>query len=294
MAEVYQQHRFKKRGIKSLHAQIILQVLLWFNVALVLFPFLMTVVMSFKSLDDFQAGFWSFPKVMQFVNYKYAFGVLGPNMLNSVVICIILSVGSTLLAAMCAYVFVRHDFLGKNVLFMMIIGLMMVPSVLSLTPSYLNMTNFLGTGLNLRNSWFAIILPGLAGHQVGAIFLFRTFMSQHPVDLYESAKLDGAGDFVMLIRITLPLSLAIMVIQFLNVFSAAYNDFLWPLLVIDDESKQTLMPMLKALVAEAKEQTMHDGSSYAIYLVSGIPLIFTSAFGLKYFIGGEFASGLKL
>ena len=98
----------------------------------------------------------------------------------------------------------------------------------------------------------------------------------------------------MFIRICLPLSVPVLMIQLISLFAGQYNDYMWPLLVIDDNSIQTLMPLLRKLVSDAYSQTNNPGTSYAIYLCSGIPLIITSAIGLKFFINGDFASGMKL
>ena len=86
----------------------------------------------------------------------------------------------------------------------------------------------------------------------------------------------------------------ILIIQAIGLFSSAYNDYLWSMLVIDNESIQMLMPLLKALIQDAVRNTGNPGISYAMYLISGIPLIISSAIGLRFFINGDFASGLKL
>ena len=142
------------------------------------------------------------------------------------------------------------------------------------------------------NTRWALILPGIAGGQVGAIFLFRTFFSQQPASLFESATLDGANDLVLYAKITLPLAVPVLIIQGLGTFSLMYNDFLWPTLVVRNDAIQTLMPRLKYL-AESVNMTK-PGVAYAMYLLAGVPLAITSLIGLKYFINGDFASGMKL
>lgn len=164
---------------------------------------------------------------------------------------------------------------------------MMVPAVLTMTPSYLTILN-----LGLFDTRWALILPGIAGGQVGAIFLFRTFFTQQPASLFESATLDGANDIVMYSRITLPLAIPVLIIQGLGTFSLMYNDFLWPTLVVRTDSIQTLMPRLKYLAESVNK--INPGVAYAMYLLAGIPLAITSLIGLRYFINGDFASGMKL
>lgn len=177
---------------------------------------------------------------------------------------------------------------GKNVLFMLIIIPMLVPSVVSLTPQYLNIVN-----LNLIGSWWALFIPYVAGNQIASIFLYRTFMAQQPRDLYEAAAIDGAGVCRAYISICLPLSVPIMMVQSVAIFAAIYNDYLWPLMIfVDNAKKSTLMPQLTELAASVR--TTAKGSAYALYLLSGIPLVFTTVISLKFFINGDFAAGLKL
>lgn len=165
---------------------------------------------------------------------------------------------------------------------------MLIPSIITLTPLYI-----LCAALHIENTWFAIWFPTVAGGQVSAIFLFSTFFRQQPKELFEAAKIDGAGELKMFVSICLPLAIPVLCIQAVNSFASAYNDFLWPTIIIQETSKQPLMPVLKNL-AQVAQSSGKQGVSYAMYLLSGIPLVFTTLFGLKYFVNGDFASGLKL
>ena len=80
-----------------------------------------------------------------------------------------------------------------------------------------------------------------------------------------------------------------MMVQAIGIFGGLYNDYLWPLLMFNGGSKSTLMPVLQQV-----SDRMADGSKYAAYLISGIPLIITTVVSLKFFVNGEFASGLKI
>ncbi len=276
-------------GIKSIPAQVILHVLLWLTVFLVLFPFLITIMFSLKGVSDFDSGFWTLPSRLHFENFSFGFSAVMVKMVNSLIVCLITAIVSILLASFSSYVFTRYDFYGKEFLFILIISVMIIPSVISLTPAYLNIQE-----LGLNNTWLAVILPGVTGSQVGSIFLFRTFMGQHPKEMYESIDIDGGGDFIKFFYMSVPLSIPIMIIQFLGVFTSVYNDYLWPMLVISKDDIQLLMPALQSAIADALSETSNPGVSYAMYLVCGIPLLFTSLIGMKYFISGDFAAGMKL
>ncbi len=279
----------RKTGIKGPVAQTALHVYLWFTVALALFPLAITIMFSLKGIHDFDKGFWTIPSTICWSNYTYGFSRVLKNMANSVCVGVIVSLFVVGLSSFVAYVFTQRDFYGKNVLFSLIIALMMVPGILAMTPRYLLIQN-----LNLKNSWFALLLPWISGNQVGAIFLFRTFMGQHPKEIFESTRIDGAGDFAQYFYLSLPLTVPILIIQFINTFSGCYNEYVWSMLVIDKADMQMLMPQLKTIIFEATQDTGNPGITYAMYLISSIPLIITSAVGLKFFINGDFAGGLKL
>ena len=279
--------KHKKHGIEGAVAQTLLYLSLAVIIALVLMPIVITFLYSLKLPYEHMMSIWRWPSDPQWGYYGEAFHGIWGNMFNSLIVCVVTTIGVVFFSSATAYVFSRHHFFGKEVLFSLVLALMMVPSVLTMTPSYLTVLK-----LGLFNTRWALILPGIAGGQVGAIFLFRTFFSQQPASLFESATLDGANDLVLYAKITLPLAVPVLIIQGLGTFSLMYNDFLWPTLVVRNDAIQTLMPRRK-YIAESVNMTK-PGVAYAMYLLAGVPLAITSLIGLKYFINGDFASGMKL
>lgn len=279
----------RSKGIEGRWAQIAVYSVLIITIVLVFMPVIVTVLNSFKTNYEMAQGVWSLPRTPMWENWSIAMGGLTHNMINSILICIIASAAIVVMGSLAAYVFVQHQFPGKEALYYSIIALMIVPSVLSLTPQYLQILR-----LGMKNTWWALLLPYISGGQVGAIFLFRTFLSQQPSALFEAAKIDGAGDFVMYAEISVPLAVPVLALQAVACFSGYYNDFLWPTLVIDQQMHQTLMPVLRSLASQYSSLSGNQGVSYAMYLLSGIPLIVIASLGLKYFINGDMAAGLKL
>jgi len=270
--------------------QTLLKIVLLILLVLTLMPVIVTIILSLKPDVDYYNGksIWTLTLIPQWSNYSIALGEIIPSMINTLFIDIVSTSAMIFISAYVAYIFVRHEFSGKKTLFYLIILPMLVPGIVSLTPQYLVMVN-----LNLLGSRWSLILPYVAGNQIASIFLFRTFMGQQPKDIYESAELDGAGNFIMYFRICLPLSLAIIMVQSVAIFAAIYNDYLWPLMMfVGNEDRSTLMPRLKDLASSVSD--VHPGAAYALYLLSGIPLVITTVISLKFFINGEFASGLKL
>lgn len=291
--------RIKRGGINGLTAQIILIATLSVIVLLTLMPVLITLGLSLKTERDISIGsLWSLPTTIQWENYSFAFQAVLPNMGITLFIDIVSVLAMTMISSFTAYIFVRKRFPGRNLLFYLVILPMLVPGVVSLTPQYLNIIE-----MNLLGSWWAVILPYVAGNQIASVFLFRTFMAQQPADLYEAAEIDGAGDFRMYLSISLPLAFGIIMVQAVSIFSAIYNDYLWPLMIFMHNPKHgTLMPVLKDLATQASQMILPGtenimagrGATYALYLVSGVPLVISTIVGLKFFIDGEFASGMKL
>ena len=291
--------RIKRGGINGLTAQIILIATLSVIVLLTLMPVLITLGLSLKTERDISIGsLWSLPTTIQWENYSFAFQAVLPNMGITLFIDIVSVLAMTMISSFTAYIFVRKRFPGRNLLFYLVILPMLVPGVVPLTPQYLNIIE-----MNLLGSWWAVILPYVAGNQIASVFLFRTFMAQQPADLYEAAEIDGAGDFRMYLSISLPLAFGIIMVQAVSIFSAIYNDYLWPLMIfMHNPEHGTLMPVLKDLATQASQMILPGtenimagrGATYALYLVSGVPLVISTIVGLKFFIDGEFASGMKL
>lgn len=290
-------HKIRKRGINGAAAQSVLIFYLVLMLLFTLLPVIITVILSLKTEQDISTGsLWSLPTKIQWENYSSAIVEALPNMGITIFIAFVSVVVMTLLSAFSAYIFVRKRFPGRNLLFYLVILPMLVPGVVSLTPQYLNIVQ-----MNLLGSWFAVILPYIAGNQIATIFLFRTFMSQQPADIYEAAEIDGSGDIRTYFSLCLPMTFGIIMVQGVAIFSAIYNDYLWPLMIfMNNPEHGTLMPALKDLAVKASEAILSDGTmagrgaTYALYLVSGIPLVITTVIGLKFFVDGEFASGLKL
>lgn len=281
-------NKIRGKGIDSIPAQIAVNGIMIIVMILVLLPVFITLISSFKNNYDLMMSIWAFPSEWRFDNWAFGIQQILPNMINSIIIALVNTGVSIFIGSLSAFVFTRTRFIGKNFLYKFLILLMLVPSIITLTPLYILCYN-----LGVINSWFAIWFPGWAGGQVGSIFLFTTFFGQQPEAVYESARMDGAGLMTLYFRFCLPFSVPILCIQGISLFSSGYNDFMWPTIVIQESNKMPLMPVLKNLADVAAQQSQ-GGVKYAMYLLSSIPLIFTTAVGLKYFIGGEFASGLKI
>lgn len=205
---------------------------------------------------------------------------------NSALSALVAVVLTLTAASLSAYAFARMRFIGKELLFYLILGLLMIPGVLTLVPSFVLMLEF-----NLLNTRWALWLPYAAGGQAFAIFVLRTFFAGLPEELFESARIDGASEFTVLRHITLPLSKPIMgTLALLQVYGI-WNDLVWPLTVI---TKPELKTVMVGLLGFTSQFSTDYGPLYAGYVIASIPLILLFAFSSGLFIQGLTSGAIKI
>ena len=260
-----------------------------------LIPLCITLINAFKGQAEIDRNIFAFPKFATLstnieVNFSTAWAEINGSFLRTIMITIIGAVIDCVLGSILAYIFTYKDFHFKETIFFTYISIMLLPSIMGMPILVPFMRN-----ANLNNTYVGYLLPVLAGGQVGGLFLFRTFFGQQPRSIYESAQIEGANDTNIFCKLTIPLALPIILYKLVGTFSGLYNDYLWPSLILD--SKMTLMPIMLSMqtkftagIGTGKE----NGAMYAMYIISSIPLIFTSAISMKFFSSGDFAAGIKL
>ncbi|MER5999934.1 carbohydrate ABC transporter permease [Nonomuraea sp. NPDC051941] len=193
-------------------------------------------------------------------NYDYVLDVggLGNAFVNSVWVCAILVPAKLLVDALAAYAFARIPFPGRDRLFVIMLGGMMVPAITLLVPR-IHVTQALG----MFDSGWGLIVPNIAS--VLDIFLLRQFFLSIPAELEEAALIDGAGRMQIFWRIVLPLSKPVLAVVTITSFLFHWNDLVWPLVVTNDPELYTLPLALQQLVASP------DGGR-AYYIMAGATL----------------------
>ena len=280
----------KAKSLARLNIWGIIQlVILVFLVVVCFIPLLMGVLMSFKSTAQIYADFFSLPNPIQWGNYSKAALELIRPLLNTLFIAVISIICGIALASFAAYAFARFRMFGKNFFFMILLSLMMVPGVLTLTPSFI-----LTIQLNLRDSAYGLMLFYIAGSQAFAIFLLRSFFEAQPEELFESARLDGASELKSLIYIALPLARPILVtIAIMNLLSY-YNDLIFPMLLLVTPEKHTLMIALQRYAPPEKTVARPDiAVQTAGYMLACVPLLLIFSVGMKYYIQGITSGAIK-
>ncbi len=221
--------------------QVIVDIIIIFSVVFSMLPLLITILNSFKSNYDIVVSIFSLPSSgIEWGNYTTAFNVICSGMIRSVFVALVASLSVVFLGSVIAYIFARKQFVAKEFFFMIYITVLLMPAIVGMPVLYALMYK-----LNIIDTYFAMWLPLISSSQVGALFLFRTFFEQQPASVFEAAKIDGANDIYVYFQIVLPLALPILALIFVSVFTAQYNDFLWPSLVIKSESKMMLMTILQ-------------------------------------------------
>ena len=192
----------------------------------------------------------------------------------------LLSVTVNLLAG---YALAKIRFAGRSVLFLLVLSTLMIPTQAIMIPQFRVVSS-----LGLYGTFWAVILPSAA--TALGIFLARQFMLSVPDELLEAARVDGAGNLKIFLRIVLPLSKPLIAVMVLIAFMGQWNDFLWPLITLKDPDLYTLPVAMRFL----QGQFVNDyGALMAMALMASLPLVVLFLFLQRYFVEGLTRTGLK-
>jgi len=249
-------------------------------------PFIWMVSASF--MHDGHASVYPprfFPDEFTFEQYIALFSRLNitRNFLNSLFISVIVTGISLIFNSMAGYAFAKYRFKGKNKLFNLLLSSMIIPAQVTMLPLFLMLKEF-----GFINTYMALIIPGLAN--IFGIFLIRQYALSIPDSLIESARLDGATDFQIYYKIIMPLALPILVTLAIFTFMGTWNDFLWPLIALNDSSMYTLPVALANLMGEHTKdpELMMAGSVLTI-----LPVLIVFLVLQKYYIKGIMMGSVK-
>jgi alpha-1,4-digalacturonate transport system permease protein len=202
---------------------------------------------------------------------------------NSVIIAVVAVVLTVFINLLCGYTFAKFRFPGRNMLFFAILGALMVPIQVILVPEFL-----IVYWLGLLNTHLGVILPRAA--EAFGIFMVRQFMVSIPDELIEAARLDGAGEFAIFLRIVLPLSKPIIAVLVIFTFMWRWNDFAWPLVALTNREMFTIPLGLNLLRGEVNPDW---GNVMALALLSLMPMLVIFLAFQRYLVQGIASTGLK-
>jgi ABC-type glycerol-3-phosphate transport system permease component len=202
---------------------------------------------------------------------------------NSLIVTTSATLGLLLFSSMAGYAFAKGQFVGKTVLFLMLLTTLMIPFEIRMIPMYLLMRS-----LGLNDTLLALVLPFVAGGF--GTFLMRQYMTSIPSELIDAARVDGANEFIIYWRIVLPLCGPVLAA--LAVLSALWrwNDVLWPLLVLSDKANYTIT---LGLAVAGRSAGTYTGLALAQTSLAVVPIVILYLLLQRYIVRGVMLSGLK-
>jgi len=249
-------------------------------------PLVWMILASLKSTNEVFSQNW-IPSVWKWANYKFVWTnpqiSFSRSFYNTIFIVILGSLGQALIASLAAYAFAKIRIRGKNIIFMLFLSSLMIPSQVTIIPRFM-----LFYELNLYNTLWSIILP--AWFSGTAIFLLRQFYLSLPDDLMEAARIDGAGHLRIYSQIMMPLTKPAMVSVLVLSFIRLWNEYLDPLVFLTDKKMYTIALAIRFYLfddAQRYELTMAAATSAIV------PIAIIFIFCQKYFVEGIATSGLK-
>jgi multiple sugar transport system permease protein len=250
-----------------------------------LLPYVWMVSASLKpEAEVFQAGLNLVPREVRWQNYADAWRQypLGRWLLNTFLVASVETVSTVVTSVLAGFAFARLRFWGRDQLFYLYLGAMMVPIQVTLIPSFIIVRQ-----LGLLNTYEGIAIIHLV--QFFGVFLMRQFLLNIPSELEDAARIDGCSWFRVLWQIVLPISMPAVAALSILAFTAGWNDFLWPLVVINKPDIMTIIVGLASLRGEATPW----GLLMAATTISALPLTLVYVLLQRWFTEGITMSGIK-
>jgi len=271
----------------SVLQQAILYVVLGTVSVLMFFPFLWMIATALRP-PGFEADLSLIPRpYLAFENFGRAWSFRGSVFtqytINSVVIAVVSTVLGVTLNGLAGFAFAKYHFPGRTVLFYLVLTTMMVPFQITMIPTYVTIAR-----LGLINNYWGVILPGTAS--AFGIFLIRQFMQSIPDELLDAARIDGASEVSIFLRIVVPLSAPALAVLAIFTFLWRWNDYLLPLLVMNRQQMFTLPIGITNFIGEYRAEW---SLVMAVSLISILPTVGLFLFFQRYFVRGIAMTGMK-
>lgn len=277
-----------KQNVGKVFVQILLYAFLIIMAFIVIFPFYWMLISSVKSLAEYRLTVPTlFPREILLSNYVEAFNQanLGKLFMNTLYVGLVSTLLSLVITVLSAFAFARLEFKGKNALFAALLATMMIPGELFTITNYATVNTF-----GWMNKFVVLIVPFLVS--VFYIYLLRQNFLQIPNELYLAAKVDGTGDFKYLCKVMIPLSLPTLISITILKMMGAWNSYVWPRLVANDEAHQLITNGLRNAFTDSTGDVNIPVQMAAVAIVS-LPLFLVFIFLRKYIMKGVSRSGIK-
>ncbi|WP_132999920.1 carbohydrate ABC transporter permease [Luteimonas arsenica] len=225
------------------------------------------------------------PDAVTLDNYRALFARtgIGRAFANSLVVSLAITLGSLVVNTAAGYAFAKLRFRGRDRLFQLLLAALVVPAQVAMLPLFLLMKQ-----LGLVNSLGGVVVPALAG--VFGIFLVRQYARSIPDALLEAARIDGAGELRIFVQVVLPMLRPVLVTLAIFSFMAAWNEFMWPLIVLADQGQYTLPVALAAL---SREHIMDVEMMMAGAVVTVLPVLLLFLLLQRWYMQGLLLGSVK-
>lgn len=255
-------------------------------VLMLLFPLYLTIIGSFKDLQQILDDFFLPTLPLHVENYAKAFVYIAPYYVNTALyaaLSVVLTVGAATIAG---YAFSALRFPLRRPLFMLLFVKMFMPGVMLLVPSFV-----LAANLGLLNTPFVIALFCMGTSQPFWVFVMKTFVDGQPRELFEAMRIDGASELRIFWHLALPLLRPMVALMSLNVILFIWNDFIWPLVTLTDPAMRTITVGIYKLSSAAG---LDYGMMLAGYALAALPLLIAFFVSMRFFVSGLTAGAVKL
>ena len=255
---------------------------------IVLFPFYWMIISSLKTLAEYKESVPTFfPRTIMFTNYADAFTTadLGTLFMNTLYVGVVSTILSLIITVLCAFAFARLEFKGRDAMFGAMLATMMIPGELFTITNYETVTK-----LGWMNTYTVLIVPFLVS--VFYIYLLKQNFMQIPNELYLAAKVDGTSDIKYLWKVMVPLALPTLISITILKMMGAWNSYIWPRLVANDEAHRMITNGLRNAFTDTSGDVNYPIQMAAVAIVSA-PLFLVFIFLRKYIMAGVSRSGIK-
>ena len=276
------------QGVVKFFSQFTTYLFLVIMAVIILFPFYFMLISSVKSIPEFQRSVPTlFPEEIHLENYVLAFNQasLGRLFMNTLYVGVVSTLLSLVITVLSAFAFARLEFKGRDALFAFLLATMMIPGELFTITNYATVNN-----LGWMESFTVLIVPFLVS--TFYIYLLRQNFLQIPDELYLAAKVDGTSDIKYLWKVMIPLALPTLISITILKMMGAWNSYVWPRLVANDEAHRLITNGLRNAFTDASGDVNIPVQMAAVAIVS-FPLFMVFVFLRKYIMKGVSRSGIK-
>jgi len=286
----------KERATKTAHilSLIVTYAFLILMGVIIIFPFYWMLITSLKSGEEINQLIPTFfPQVIMWENYSTAvsrldFGVL---LRNTLIVGLVSTIGTLITTIFAAFAFARLSFKGRDLMFAILLGTMMIPGEMMVISNYISVSRLGMTGDSLVGNYAAMILPFMVS--VFYIYLLRQNFKQIPNELYLAAKVDGKSDWSFLWKVMVPLAMPTLTTIFILKLMGAWNSYVWPNLIASGNKNVYLITNGLRNSFDTAGNINDYGAQMAATVLVTVPLLLLFIFFRKYIMRGVGRAGIK-